>query len=86
MHWCDKSRHKWTTCWSTEPVTARVTAARVQKKQKRGSNSKGDSQEPSEKKAKVATIVAEEPLLLLPEVTEDFVFEPGVDSDEDIIW
>lgn len=53
---------------------------RVQKR-KRG-NGKSNSQ----KKAKVAAVVAEDPLVVLPEVTEDFVFQPEQDSDNEIIW
>ncbi|KAH0613226.1 uncharacterized protein H6S33_009606 [Morchella sextelata] len=77
---CGKSRHKWTDCWSKQPTVVRVAAVRVQKR-KRG---KGNSN--SQKKAKVAAVVAEDPLVVLPEVTEDFVFQPEQDSDNEIIW
>ncbi|KAH0604558.1 uncharacterized protein H6S33_006935, partial [Morchella sextelata] len=77
---CGKSRHKWTDCWSKEPTVVRVAAVRVQKR-KRG---KGNSN--SQKKAKVAAVVAEDPLVVLPEVTEDFVFQPEQDSDNEILW
>ncbi|KAH0612036.1 uncharacterized protein H6S33_010088, partial [Morchella sextelata] len=77
---CGKSRHKWTDCWSKEPTVVPVAAVRVQKR-KRG-NGKSNSQ----KKAKVAAVVAEDPLVVLPEVKEDFVFQPEQDSDNEIIW
>jgi hypothetical protein len=57
-----------------------VAAVRVQKR-KRG-NGKPNPQ----KRAKVAAVVAEEPFVVLPEVTEDFVFQPEQDSDNEIIW
>ncbi|KAH8145234.1 uncharacterized protein LAJ45_10795 [Morchella importuna] len=77
---CGESRHKWTDCWSREPTVVRVAPVRVQKR-KRG-NAKPNPQ----KKAKVAAVVAEEPLVVLPEVTGDFIFQPEQDSDDEIIW
>ncbi|KAH0609341.1 uncharacterized protein H6S33_012827 [Morchella sextelata] len=77
---CGKSRHKWTDCWSKEPTVVRVAAVRVQKRKR------GNGKSSSQKKAKVAAVVAENPLVVLPEVTEDFVFQPEQDSDNEIIW
>ncbi|KAH0605825.1 uncharacterized protein H6S33_004282 [Morchella sextelata] len=77
---CGKSRHKWTDCWSKEPTVVRVAAVRVQKRKR------GNGKSSSQKKAKVAAVVAEDPLVVIPEVTEDFVFQPEQDSDNEIIW
>lgn len=56
---------------------------RVQKR-KRGSGKNS-----SQKKAKVAAVAVEEPLVVLPdapEFTENFILEPGAGSDEEILW
>ncbi|KAH0611252.1 uncharacterized protein H6S33_011679 [Morchella sextelata] len=77
---CGKSRHKWTDCWSKERTVVRVAAVRVQK------GKRGNGKSNSQKKVKVAAVVAEDPLVVLLEVTEDFVFQPEQDSDNEIIW
>ncbi|KAH0604948.1 uncharacterized protein H6S33_004930 [Morchella sextelata] len=77
---CGNSRHRWTDCWSKEPTVVRVAAVRVQKRKR------GNGKSNSKKKAKVAAVVAEDPLVVLPEVTEDFVFQPEQDSDNEILW
>ncbi|KAH0609979.1 uncharacterized protein H6S33_012525 [Morchella sextelata] len=63
-----------------EPTVVRVAAVRVQKRKREKGNSN------SQKKAKVAALVAEDSLVVLPEVTEDFVFQPEQDSDNEILW
>lgn len=57
---------------------------KVQHKRKRGSGKNS-----SQKKAKVATVAVEEPLVVLseaPEVTENFVREPESGSDNELLW